>query len=45
MRKLWMLVAAALLSPAAFSQGFTPTRTVEAVVHTGPGCSRAPLRS
>ena len=36
MRKL-LLVAAALASSAAFGQGFTPSRPVEAVVHTGPG--------
>ena len=32
-----LLLAAALVAPAAFGQGFTPTRPVEIVVHTGPG--------
>jgi len=30
-------LAALLAASAAFAQGFRPTRTVELVVHTGPG--------
>src|SRR5918992_2007993 len=37
MRKALLFIAAALASSAAFAQGFTPTRPVEVVVHTGPG--------
>jgi putative tricarboxylic transport membrane protein len=37
MGKKLALVAVLALSNAVFAQGFTPTRPVEAVVHTGPG--------
>lgn len=37
MRKLALVVAAAVLSGQAFAQGWAPTRPVELVVHTGPG--------
>src|SRR5918992_3110979 len=37
MRKALLFIAAALASSAAFAQGFTPTRPIEVVVHTGPG--------
>ena len=37
MRKVMLFVAAALSSCAALAQGFTPTRPIEVVVHTGPG--------
>ena len=32
-----MLSAAALAAPTAFAQGWTPTRPVDVIVHTGPG--------
>jgi len=32
-----VLAAIAVAAPAAIAQGFKPTRTVEVVVHTGPG--------
>ena len=35
--KKHLLCAVLLASTAAFAQGFTPTRPVEVVVHTGPG--------
>ena len=37
MRRLSAVVAALALAGSAFAQGFTPTRPVELVVHTGPG--------
>jgi len=37
MGKKLALVAVLALSNTVFAQGFTPTRPVEAVVHTGPG--------
>jgi putative tricarboxylic transport membrane protein len=37
MPKRFLLAAVLSFSTAAFAQGFTPTRPVEAVVHTGPG--------
>jgi putative tricarboxylic transport membrane protein len=37
MYKVLPFIAAAALSGAALAQPFTPTRPVEAVVHTGPG--------
>jgi len=37
MKKLFLLVMSFALAGAAFAQGFTPTRPVEVVVHTGPG--------
>jgi len=37
MRKKLVLAAALAFSNAVLAQGFTPTRPVEAVVHTGPG--------
>jgi putative tricarboxylic transport membrane protein len=37
MYKVLPFIAAAALSGAALAQSFTPTRPVEAVVHTGPG--------
>jgi len=37
MGKKLALVAVLAFSNAVFAQGFTPTRPVEAVVHTGPG--------
>jgi putative tricarboxylic transport membrane protein len=37
MKRSWLLIAGLALAAPAFSQGFTPTRPVEAVVHTGPG--------
>jgi putative tricarboxylic transport membrane protein len=37
MQKFLSFVVAAAFSAGAFAQGFTPTRPVELVVHTGPG--------
>src|SRR3990170_8832084 len=37
MKKTLLCTALLAASTAAFAQGFTPTRPVEAVVHTGPG--------
>jgi putative tricarboxylic transport membrane protein len=37
MRSSFLLAAVLALSGTAFAQGFTPTRPIEAVVHTGPG--------
>ena len=35
--KKHLLIAVLLASSTALAQGFTPTRPVELVVHTGPG--------
>ena len=37
MKRSFVLMAGLVLAAPAFSQGFTPSRPVEAVVHTGPG--------
>lgn len=37
MKKSLLLIAGLALAAPVFAQGFTPTRPVEAVVHTGPG--------
>src|SRR5512134_2425408 len=37
MKKTLLCTALFAASAAAFAQGFTPTRPIEAVVHTGPG--------
>ena len=39
MKKLFCLLVLAVSSVAADAQGFKPARTVEVVVHTGPGAS------
>jgi putative tricarboxylic transport membrane protein len=37
MKRSLLLIAGLALAAPVFAQGFTPTRPVEAVVHTGPG--------
>ncbi len=37
MKRSFVLMAGLVLAAPVFSQGFTPSRPVEAVVHTGPG--------
>src|SRR5678815_4634509 len=37
MKKRLLCMALLAASTAAFAQGFTPTRPIEVVVHTGPG--------
>src|SRR5688572_31868589 len=37
MQKRLLLAAVLAFSTTAFAQGFTPTRPIELVVHTGPG--------